>query len=176
MNTKQQPGAFDVLAETKAAPEEPKFTLWGRDPLAPDLVREWAQKNRQRVFASTDWTPEKRKLELMQSAEAEEIAWSMDDFRKGRRGDEAPKVSTSYSGNALGAAELAAKERHDALAGGARAIDNAIAESLEVARRIRDHGFFDQAVEIEMAAASLRTCAEAIRPARPSYATTDIRS
>lgn len=42
MGTKINPGAFDC--EGKALPDEPKFTLLARDPHAPQLVRDWAQR------------------------------------------------------------------------------------------------------------------------------------
>ncbi len=41
MSTKNNPGPFDCYA--KAAPDEPMFVLLARDPLAPDLVREWTK-------------------------------------------------------------------------------------------------------------------------------------
>ena len=40
MGTKDQPSRFDCY--DKAEPEEPLFTLLGRDPLAPPLVEAWA--------------------------------------------------------------------------------------------------------------------------------------
>ncbi len=40
MGTKRKPGKFDCYE--KAAPDEPMFTLLARDPLAPMLVRLWA--------------------------------------------------------------------------------------------------------------------------------------
>lgn len=39
MGTKNNPGKFDCYA--KAHPDEPMFTLLGRDPVAPVLVRMW---------------------------------------------------------------------------------------------------------------------------------------
>lgn len=42
MGTKNNPGEFDCYA--KAEPDEPMFILLGRDPLAADLVREWARR------------------------------------------------------------------------------------------------------------------------------------
>lgn len=47
MGTKSNPGEFDCYA--KAAPDEPMFVLLPRDPLAPDLVREWARRKSQRL-------------------------------------------------------------------------------------------------------------------------------
>lgn len=40
MGTKNNPGTYDGFA--KAEPDEPYFTLLGRDPLAPFLVGLWA--------------------------------------------------------------------------------------------------------------------------------------
>lgn len=40
MGTKNKPGDFDCYAN--AAPDEPMFVLLGRDPMAPFLVRVWA--------------------------------------------------------------------------------------------------------------------------------------
>lgn len=41
MGTKNNPGANDCYA--KAAPDEPMFVLLARDPMAPGLVRRWAE-------------------------------------------------------------------------------------------------------------------------------------
>ena len=40
MGTKNNPGKFDCYAN--AGPDEPMFVLLGRDPMAPELVRAWA--------------------------------------------------------------------------------------------------------------------------------------
>lgn len=42
MGTKNDPGPYDCLA--KVEPDEPLFTLIARDPLAPQLVRSWADR------------------------------------------------------------------------------------------------------------------------------------
>lgn len=39
MGTKAEPGRFDGYG--KAEPDEPIFTLLGRDPAAPKLIRAW---------------------------------------------------------------------------------------------------------------------------------------
>lgn len=44
MGTKNNPGAFDCYAN--ADPDEPMFVLLGRDPMAPSLVRAWAEMRR----------------------------------------------------------------------------------------------------------------------------------
>jgi hypothetical protein len=42
VSTKNNPGKYDCYA--KAAPDEPMFVLLARDPLAPTLVRLWAEQ------------------------------------------------------------------------------------------------------------------------------------
>lgn len=42
MSTKNNPGQWDCYS--KAAPDEPMFVLLARDPLAPDIVREWINR------------------------------------------------------------------------------------------------------------------------------------
>jgi cob(I)alamin adenosyltransferase len=41
MGTKNTPGKFDCYANAK--PDEPMFVLLGRDPMAADFVRAWAE-------------------------------------------------------------------------------------------------------------------------------------
>jgi hypothetical protein len=45
MGTKTNPGDFDCYA--RAEPDEPLFTLLGRDPLAGILVMIWAEARKQ---------------------------------------------------------------------------------------------------------------------------------
>lgn len=47
MGTKNNPGKFD--AHDKAHPDEPMFTLLGRDPMAAEIVQLWAIARRQRI-------------------------------------------------------------------------------------------------------------------------------
>jgi hypothetical protein len=47
MGTKNNPGEFDCYAN--AEPDEPMFVLLGRDPLAPELVRAWADARASRI-------------------------------------------------------------------------------------------------------------------------------
>jgi hypothetical protein len=173
INTKAEPSSFDVAAEAKAAPEEPKFTLWGRDPLAEPLVLMWAERRRQGIFATPGLDRDKAKLELIQCTDAEEIAWAMRDFRLGIEAiePEAPaRERPGHAGNRMSVDELAAKKRHDTLRDGADRLHNLIAEAMEVAREIRAYGFFDEAVETEMACARLQAAADAFRPKRRGYA------
>lgn len=50
MGSKNNPGKFDCYAA--AHPDEPMFTLLGRDPLAAGLVRIWAQLREGHGFAA----------------------------------------------------------------------------------------------------------------------------
>ena len=49
MGTKENPGIYDCYG--RAMPDEPMFTLLGRDPDAPSLVSEWADKREADVHA-----------------------------------------------------------------------------------------------------------------------------
>lgn len=51
MGTKADPGRFDGYG--KAEDDEPVFTLLGRDPAAPKLIRAWVEHHRD---AKTDGT------------------------------------------------------------------------------------------------------------------------
>jgi len=51
MGTKAAPGRFDGYG--KAEDDEPVFTLLGRDPVAPKLIREWVRHHQD---AKTDGT------------------------------------------------------------------------------------------------------------------------
>jgi hypothetical protein len=49
MGTKLNPGKFDCYEN--ALPDEPMFTLLGRDLSAPNRVREWADERKQNIRA-----------------------------------------------------------------------------------------------------------------------------
>lgn len=70
MGTKNNPGAYDCY--DKAEPDEPMFILLGRDPLAPALVREWAQQR-----AETRGRPDAKIDEARACADA------MEAYRRG---------------------------------------------------------------------------------------------
>lgn len=170
INTKEEPGAFDIMAEQKAAPDEPKFTLWARDPLAAPLVREWAQRNRDRAFTRDDLTPEKLRAELVQSTDAEEISWQMDAYRRGEKVAEAARPAT-YSGATFTADELAAKDRHDRLVAGSRKLDNAVADTVDQVNFLESIGRDEECERLMRAVAEIKAVSEAMRPTRASAAT-----
>jgi hypothetical protein len=65
--SKNNPGKWDCYA--KAHPDEPMFVLLARDPLAPDLVREWARRKSM------------RREDMKKIAEALYCAAAMDEWR-----------------------------------------------------------------------------------------------
>jgi len=71
MGTKNNPGAYDCYEN--ADPDEPMFILLGRDRMAPELVRKWADE---RALAGEDPT---------KVAEALACAASMEKWRKEHR-------------------------------------------------------------------------------------------
>ena len=68
MGTKAQPGFYSYLG--KAEPDEPVFVLMGRDPLAPMLIRRWADH-----AGRSGERPDK-------VAEAYALAQQFDEYRK----------------------------------------------------------------------------------------------
>ena len=74
MGSKMAPGAFDCYDD--ARPDEPMFTLLGRDPHAPNLVRQWA-KERAEAIARGD----KPHTDALKVTEAYECAASMERWR-----------------------------------------------------------------------------------------------
>ena len=67
MGTKENPGKFDCY--DAAEDNEPMFVLLARDPLAPVLVRQWANN---RVITSTGDADNAKACEAMECAEAME--------------------------------------------------------------------------------------------------------
>ena len=68
MGTKRNPGRYDCIA--KLGIDEPNFLLRAKDPLAADLVREWADR------AQTRGVHEPEKI-----AEARTLADEIDGWR-----------------------------------------------------------------------------------------------
>lgn len=60
MGSKNNPGRFDCYAN--AEPDEPMFVLLARDPLAPFLVRQWAEQ------AEAEGTSQDKVLEALECA------------------------------------------------------------------------------------------------------------
>jgi len=179
MSTKGAPGPFDGME--RAAPGEPVFTLRAHDPLASGLVLEWVDRRRKAIreaFAREEISEAKRDLELIQCREAEELAWSMDAWRKGELAARAEELEgavalppTSYSGNAHSEEELAAKLRYDAIRAAGALLSNAVAGITDAAKEhLAPHGFMTERAVILTVAERIKAVADHIRPKRASYA------
>jgi hypothetical protein len=79
MGTKLNPGAYDCHA--RALPDEPTFTLLARDPVAPDLVREWAELRHDEIGYG-----ERPDTDIVAVQEAHVCARDMEVWRKANDG------------------------------------------------------------------------------------------
>lgn len=170
MNTKADPSYFDGME--RAEPDEPVFPLRAKDDLAAPLVRDWVDRRRKQIL-SADLPDDKRRLELMQCTDADLIAAAMDDWRAGRKDQDAeiPQAAKTprYSGNETDPDELAAKLHFDAQKEAARRLDNIVAELVDVAKLLHDLDITHSA-GVEATAVLMKGVAEDIRPKRASYA------
>ncbi len=78
MGTKNDPGQFDCYAN--AAPDEPMFILLARDPVAAELVREWAHQRQRLIELGA-----KPKSDETMIGEAMQCATAMDMWREANR-------------------------------------------------------------------------------------------
>ena len=75
MGTKNNPSEFDC--ESKAEPDEPKFTLLGREPSAATIVRMWAHSREVLIRQG-----KKPRSDYKQIIEARAIADEMEKFAR----------------------------------------------------------------------------------------------
>lgn len=141
MSTKEHPGPFDGMA--KAAPDEPVFTLRAHDPLAAILVRQWVELRRQDIrtrFADGAITEKKRDLEMIQCREAEELSWTMEDYRKREISGIANEIASNakdaeaaktYSNHEHTDEEIKARDDFKALERADRLVSNSAASTRE---------------------------------------------
>lgn len=95
--TKTDPGPFDAF--DKALADEPIFTLLGRDPASPSAITEWCRVRRNLAIKNCAARSDEMTDELRQCAEAEVIAFAMEDYRSGAEaGVPQETVATNYSG------------------------------------------------------------------------------
>lgn len=80
MGTKKNPGKYDCLS--KAEPDEPYFTLLGRDSSAPSLIIEWIRQRRHKIKVGLVPNTE---AEHAQIEEAGELAKAMLTFQAARK-------------------------------------------------------------------------------------------
>lgn len=170
INTIEAPGEFDAL--TTLQPGEPYFVLVGRDRFAPDLVKDWAHKNRLRAFEEFDAgtiDAEERDRELRKSTQAEAIGWSMTAFKAGHEVKKAAGDRATYSGHEtsdeIRKRDRLSRQRHEAKS----AINNAVAE-LNDLLPLLDEQDADQADLANIAAdilGDMRNLSKMLQPSRP---------
>lgn len=167
INTIERPGEFDALV--KLQPGEPYFVLIGRDRSAPGLVDGWADTNRRRAIADHDGGligEAKLHTELRQSTQAEMIGCAMRAFKTGHPADpvEVPsETKRSYSGHRLDATTEARDREVRVRARSASAINNAVAELVEVGKALAE---FEHDGRLETAIIMLKEAADRVVPKR----------
>lgn len=170
MSTKAEPGAFDGME--KAEPNEPVFTLRAHDPLASKLVLEWVEQKRQLIRAS-DMKPAKKKLELQQCVEAEEIAWAMKNWHDGVEDVEADlddeKKAEGYSGHQDTDAEIAARKQYRTIKGAVSKMNNFVGEITDAADFLAEYGFGPERAIILLSVERVKSVSAFIAPKRASY-------
>lgn len=176
MSTKEQPGPFDGMV--KAAPDEPVFTLRAHDPIAPDRIHDWVELKRKSIrkaHADGEISDAKRKLELIQCKEAEEIAWQMVSWRKGEHATQADLVEkmdqeASYSGHKASDAERVARKQYEAIKRAVTLIQNGIAAINAAGEdELATLGMASEVAEIASCRDRLAALSKHIAPKRASY-------
>lgn len=138
INTLEAPGEFDALTTLRAG--EPYFLLVGRDGFAPDLVVDWADRNRRRALADKESghiDHEKLETELRKSTQAEMIAASMREYKAGHlTAETAATPAPTYTGHELPEATKKRDRRQRLQASARSAVTNAIAELTDLLEAI----------------------------------------
>lgn len=136
--TKDRAGEYDAIETLK--PGEPVFPLQGGDPFAAKCVVLWAQLAREHALSELDG--EARAALLDKATSAENVAWAMDEYRRGEvaapvAAEDAPKA---YSG-------VARDPERDAIALRSAACDriyDGVAQLSDAADAVKAMGgFFD---------------------------------
>lgn len=176
-SVKGTPGPFDGME--RAQEGEPVFTLRAHDPLAARLVKVWVWVRRRAIraaFAKGDINEEKRDLELVQCREAEEIAFSMDEWRAGVEGSAAAVAGkanpASYLGNDRTERDLEAQRLWQARKRLEKECANAEAEILEAAAALSPWGFGSVRRKAQRAVAVVRATRELV--AKAGYSVADL--
>lgn len=164
INTLESPSEFDALLSLRTG--EPYFLLVGRDRFAPGLILRWASYNRRRALKEFDAElidTEERERELRKSTQAEEIAWSMREFKLGG----AAKAETKqdrYSGYVDTEEQKTADAIHRQRLEAKSALHNAIGETNDLLQLIPGD---EQSRAIEETIKAMRALADLISPKRP---------
>lgn len=163
INTLETPGEFDALLSLRKG--EPYFLLVGRDRFAPPLILRWASYNRRRALKEHDAgliDTEERERELRKSTQAEEIAWSMREFKLGTA--KAETKQDRYSGYVDTEEQKRADTIHRQRLDASASIHNAIGEINDLAGMIEDAG--NQGADKREAVRQSRAMAETIKALR----------
>lgn len=170
INTLEAPGEFDAL--TSLRPGEPYILFIGRDELAPPLVQQWAELNRKRAldeFEAGQIDEEKRDRELRKSTQAEQIGWSMVEYKAGYQA-EAPREASrpTYSGYQVDDVTARKDAIQSARVRAASALNNAEFEAVEALNLMADDPEFAELVT-QIRETLTHTCnlSRALKPQRP---------
>lgn len=171
--TLADPSPFDPIDRT--APDEPIFTLVGRDPFAPAAVRHWVDLTRSAACAGLiDALPgapeiERHQEKLRQCSEADIIAAEMDRWRKGHPERDERPARALYSGATLDAEALTESQRKEKIAEAVRDLREAAFHASEARDKLQALGLLEPAevYSIEQALGGLNTVAEAYAVRRP---------
>lgn len=166
INTLETPGEFDAL--TTLRPGEPYFLLVGRDRLAPTLVIQWAETRRRQSLAEGS---DGRDIEhdLRKCTEAEMIAWSMQEYKKGAAARLVVETGPvpGYGGAVLDQEAHARDIESRTRAKAKSVINNAIADLFSMIEPLRDIGDIDLVLSIDRAVTELREASALAAPGRP---------
>ena len=95
MGTKANPGHYDCYADLET--DEPYFLLAARDPMAPALVRSWAQMRQQQVESGIKPVEDMAKVTEARQCAAQMEIWRTDKLNKAMRAPVPPRDTRSVS-------------------------------------------------------------------------------
>lgn len=135
ISTLERAGEYDALS--KLRPDEPYFVLIGRDGLAPNLIDEWADRNRRRAledFNAGRIDRERYERECRKSTQAEMAACDMRAFKNGQPAEvkDGPRTGATYSGFEASEETKRLDAIHSARVRSRAALNDAVAELAEL--------------------------------------------
>jgi hypothetical protein len=181
MSTEEAEVVAPLDAYATAKPDEPTFTLQGGDPLAGPLVRTWAFLARRRaglarfeqgsfselieaaIGNSVEHDEQEHNNLLVRATAAEQVSWSMDDYRRGNHHTDKPTEAADTHLNELQRIDL-----HDMKVRIAQKLSSFAGAMVEMAQELSDRGYQDEDTLEHMAQVSgfLRSLNETIEPRR----------
>ncbi len=131
--------------------------MQGGDPFAPPTIDFWVEQARSAARKEED--PEKAKALFIKATSAEQVAWA---FRAYQRGEGAAQIEHDKRIEA----DLSS-DRNIILARGADRLNNAVAETIDLADRLQEMAdFVTVRGKLREAAEILRACSNSIEPRR----------